>query len=51
MDGLARRTILVVEDESAIVEVLAQYLKDEGFSVTSAGDGPSAVAVFHADAA
>jgi len=41
-----RRTILLVEDDSAIVEVLAQYLKDEGFSVTSASDGPSAVAVF-----
>jgi two-component system alkaline phosphatase synthesis response regulator PhoP len=46
MEGVARRTILLVEDDSAIVEVLAQYLKDEAFSVTSASDGPSAVAAF-----
>ncbi len=46
VDGISQRTILLVDDEPAIVDVLAQYLKDDGFTVVSAGDGPSAVAAF-----
>jgi two-component system alkaline phosphatase synthesis response regulator PhoP len=36
-------TILVVDDEPALVEVLIAYLRDEGFAVLSAGDGRTAV--------
>ena len=35
--------MLVVEDEAALADVLEQYLKDEGFGVLRAADGPSAV--------
>jgi DNA-binding response OmpR family regulator len=35
--------ILVVDDEAAIVDVLEHYLADEGFAVSRAGDGLSAV--------
>jgi DNA-binding response OmpR family regulator len=38
-------TILVVEDEPALVEVLETYLRDEGFAVLSAGDGRTAVEI------
>lgn len=34
---------MLIEDETAIVEVLAQYLRDEGFVVSAAFDGPSGV--------
>jgi two-component system, OmpR family, alkaline phosphatase synthesis response regulator PhoP len=40
------RTILVVDDEPALVDVLEQYLQDEGFFVLRAGDGPTAVELF-----
>lgn len=46
MGDVAQRTILLVDDEPAIVDVLAQYLRDEGFLVVIAGDGPAAVAAF-----
>lgn len=36
-------TILVVDDEPALVEVLEAYLRDEGFTVLRAGDGRTAV--------
>jgi two-component system alkaline phosphatase synthesis response regulator PhoP len=48
MQNRAPQTILLVDDEPAIVDVLAQYLKDDGFSVVCANDGPSAVAAFSA---
>ena len=38
-------TILVVDDEPALVEVLETYLRDEGFAVLSAGDGRTAVEI------
>jgi DNA-binding response OmpR family regulator len=38
-------TILVVDDETALVEVLEAYLRDEGFAVLRAGDGRSAVEI------
>ncbi|MCE5203108.1 MAG: response regulator transcription factor [Coriobacteriales bacterium] len=38
------RTVLVVDDNVKIVEVLSAYLKNEGFEVRTATDGPSAMA-------
>jgi len=49
MEDVAQKTILLVDDEPAIVDVLKQYLKDDGFSVVCANDGPSAVAAFTAE--
>ena len=43
--GPAPRTVLVVEDEPAINEALAQRLRAEGYAVEQAFDGPSAVAL------
>ncbi len=40
-----KRTILVVDDNEKIVEVLAAYLESEGFDVLTAGDGESALAL------
>ena len=40
-----KATILVVDDEAALVEVLEAYLRDEGFAVLRAGDGRSAVEI------
>ncbi|MGB4593054.1 MAG: response regulator transcription factor [Coriobacteriia bacterium] len=37
------RSVLVVDDNVKIVEVLSAYLKNEGFDVRTALDGPSAV--------
>lgn len=37
------QTILVVEDDPKIVNLLRLYLEREGYSVLAAGDGPSAV--------
>src|SRR5512142_1777265 len=40
------RTILVVEDEPTLRETVAEALETEGFEVSTAGDGPTAVARF-----
>jgi DNA-binding response OmpR family regulator len=40
---MAERTIVVVEDESAIADALAARLRAEGFAVEVAGDGPGGV--------
>jgi CheY-like chemotaxis protein len=37
--------ILVVDDDSAILELIAQVLIDEGYNVITAGDGRAAVAL------
>jgi DNA-binding response OmpR family regulator len=37
------RTVLVVDDEPKILEVVRDYLNDAGFSVTTAADGRSAL--------
>jgi two-component system alkaline phosphatase synthesis response regulator PhoP len=42
------RTILVVDDEPRIVELARDYLEHAGFSVVTAGDGPSALATVRA---
>jgi DNA-binding response OmpR family regulator len=39
----AERKILVVEDERTIAEAVTARLRAEGFAVSQAGDGPSAV--------
>jgi len=43
MEPIKQRRALIVDDERKIVEVLSQYLKDEGFAVTGAFDGAEAV--------
>jgi len=40
----ANLRVLVVDDEPAIVEIIARYLSDEGFAVSDAADGNVAVA-------
>ncbi len=42
------RTILVVEDDTAIAHALAARLQSEGFEVLEAHDGPSAVEMWEA---
>jgi DNA-binding response OmpR family regulator len=50
LDDVAEvKRILIVDDEPKIIEVLEQYLLDEGFVVNQAHDGPSAVESFHGD--
>jgi DNA-binding response OmpR family regulator len=39
------QTILVVEDESQIAQIAADYLKRAGFAVLASGDGESAIAI------
>ncbi|RLC74651.1 MAG: DNA-binding response regulator, partial [Chloroflexi bacterium] len=40
---MARETILVVDDESNIIELAQMYLEQEGFRVQSARDGATAL--------
>jgi two-component system response regulator ResD len=41
---VSRGSILVVDDEPTIAEVVARYLERAGYETRTAGDGPSAVA-------
>jgi two-component system response regulator RegX3 len=43
---LLTRRVLLVDDEPALLDVLEQYLHDEGFAVVRASDGPTAVEAF-----
>jgi DNA-binding response OmpR family regulator len=43
---MSNRKVLLVDDEPGLMDVLEQYLRDEGFAVVRAGDGPSAVETF-----
>jgi DNA-binding response OmpR family regulator len=43
-DEMSGETILVVDDEPTIVEVVELYLRREGFQVLTAGDGAAALA-------
>jgi len=43
-DGQVPKTVLVVDDEPKIVEVVGDYLRRAGFSVNTAADGNGAVA-------
>jgi DNA-binding response OmpR family regulator len=38
-------TVLLVDDEPSLLEILETYLKEEGFGVRSTGDGESAVEI------
>jgi DNA-binding response OmpR family regulator len=42
----ASRTVLLVDDEPAVGDVLEQYLRNEAFSVVRAADGPGAIELF-----
>jgi len=44
MESGSRGTILVVDDEPTIVEVVSTYMERAGFEVETAPDGPSAIA-------
>ena len=43
------KKILIVEDEQEIRELLASYLRNEGFSVSEAEDGVAAIELFDKD--
>jgi two-component system, OmpR family, alkaline phosphatase synthesis response regulator PhoP len=47
-DGEVSKRVLVVDDEPKIVEVVGDYLRSAGFSVTTAADGERAVALAQA---
>jgi two-component system, OmpR family, alkaline phosphatase synthesis response regulator PhoP len=42
-DGAVAKTVLVVDDEPKIVEIVGDYLRRAGFSVTTAADGEGAI--------
>ena len=43
MEGHARGSVLVVDDEPTIAEVVSRYLERAGYSATTAADGLEAV--------
>jgi two-component system OmpR family response regulator len=43
------KTILIVDDEPQIVEIVERYLSDEGFHILRAFDGAEAVRIFDAE--
>lgn len=43
------RTILIVDDEPEITEVVRRYLEQDGYRVVSAGDGRAALTAFHSE--
>ena len=45
--GYSGMLVLVVDDEIAIVELLAELLTDEGYEVQAAYDGRSALSLLH----
>jgi DNA-binding response OmpR family regulator len=47
-DGEVSKHVLVVDDEPKIVEVVGDYLRSAGFSVTTAADGEAAVTLARA---
>jgi len=46
---MADARVLVVDDEPMVREVLARYLEQDGFSVSTAGDGEEALSAFDAE--
>src|SRR5215204_3893049 len=46
--SMSMPTVLVVEDEEIVLEVVSDYLKRDGFSVVSARDGLAALERFNA---
>ncbi|MEO6857372.1 MAG: response regulator, partial [Solirubrobacteraceae bacterium] len=49
MDGDSRGSVLVVDDEPTITEVLARYLERAGYRARTAADGAQALASVAAD--
>jgi DNA-binding response OmpR family regulator len=45
-DAAARASVLVVDDEPTIAEIVARYLERAGYDTRIAADGPAAVAAF-----
>src|ERR1700694_2611743 len=43
---MTNRKVLIVDDERSLLDVLGQYLQDEGFDVIRASDGLTAVELF-----
>ncbi len=43
MAGSEKRTVLVVDDEPTIVEIVARYMERAGYETHQAGDGPEAL--------
>lgn len=43
---MSKRTVLIVDDEPKLVEVVRQYLEHDGYRVVSAGDGREALERF-----
>jgi len=41
------KTILIVEDQRVLREIMKEYLIDEGYDVLEAGDGRQALGLFH----
>lgn len=46
----AGRTLLLIEDDRDLVELLTRHLRSEGFEVVAAADGPAGLAAFGANA-
>jgi DNA-binding response OmpR family regulator len=46
---MSSRRVLVVDDDATIADAVATRLRSEGYEVTTAADGPSAVAAVRAD--
>jgi DNA-binding response OmpR family regulator len=47
-NGAVPKTVLVVDDEPKIVDVVRDYLRSAGYTVTTAADGEGAVALARA---
>src|ERR1700680_2209013 len=43
---MSNRRVLIVDDEASLLDVLEQYLREDGFDVIRASDGPTAVELF-----
>jgi two-component system response regulator RegX3 len=43
---MTTRKVLIVDDEPSLLEVVDQYLREDGFTVVRAADGPNAVEAF-----
>ena len=43
----AGRALLLVEDETGVREAIAEGLRDQGYRVLEAGDGPAALRILH----
>src|SRR6202166_2281997 len=43
---MTTRKVLIVDDEPSLLEVVDQYLREDGFEVVRAADGPNAVEAF-----